>query len=187
MILAIACQHGWPVWQLDVQAAFLQSKIKGLNVYVKTAGWQEVKDLKTGEPTMVYKLTRSLYGLAQSPVLWYDTINSAMLTVGLTPTQSDPCVYTYEEDDTLVILSLYVDDILVTGNDEKIIKQLKKALTNRLAMTDMGEVSLIFGMKVARDYKQGTLSISQVDLRQQHPGEVWDEGLQPGAHAGIRV
>ena len=150
------------MWQLDVQAAFLQSKIEGRNVYAKTARGQEVKDLKTGEP-MVYKLTRSLYGLAQSPVLWNDTTNAAMLTVGLTPTPSDPCVYTYEEDDTPVILSLYVDDILITGNDEKIVKQLKKALTNRFAMTDMGEVSLIFGMKVTRDYKQGTLSISQVD------------------------
>ena len=57
---------------------------------------------------MVYKLTRSLYGLAQSPVLWYDTINAVMLTVGFTPTQSDPCVYTYGKDDTFTILTLYV-------------------------------------------------------------------------------
>ena len=39
-----------------------------------------------------------------------------MLTVGLTPTQSDPCVYMHEEGDILVILSFYVDDILIIGN-----------------------------------------------------------------------
>ena len=59
MILAIACEHGWPVWQLDGQVAFLQSKIEGRDVYVKMAPGQEVKDLKTGE-RMVYKLKRSL-------------------------------------------------------------------------------------------------------------------------------
>ena len=48
--------------QLDVQVAFLQSKIEGRDVHVKAAPGQEVKDLKTGEP-MVYKLKRSLYGL----------------------------------------------------------------------------------------------------------------------------
>ena len=162
MILAIACEHGWPVWQLDGPVALLQSKIEGRDVYVKMAPGQEVKDLKTGEP-MVYKLKRSLCGLAQSPVLWTDIINAAMLTVGLTPTQSDPCVKTYEVEDILVILSLCVDDILIIGNDEKIVKQLKKALTNRFAVTDMGEVSLILGMKVTRHYRQGTLSICQVD------------------------
>ena len=40
---------------------------------------------------MVYKLECSLYGLAQSSVLWDDTINAEMLTVGFAPTQSDPC------------------------------------------------------------------------------------------------
>ena len=67
MALAIACEHGWPVWQLDVQVAFLQSTIEGRDVYVKAAPGQEIKDSKTGEP-MVYKLKRSLYGLAQSLV-----------------------------------------------------------------------------------------------------------------------
>ena len=63
MVLAIACEHGWPVWQLNVQVTCLQSKIEGRDVYVKTrdvyvktAPGQDVKDSKTGEP-MVYKLS----------------------------------------------------------------------------------------------------------------------------------
>ena len=54
-----------------------------------------------------------------------------MLTVGFTPTKSDPCVYTHGRGDTFVVLTLYVDDILVTGKDEKVVEQLKKALTDR--------------------------------------------------------
>ena len=62
-----------------------------------------------------------------------------------------------------MILALYVDGILNTGKNEKVVEQLKKALTDRFAMADLGEVSLNLGMKVTRDYKQGALSISQVD------------------------
>lgn len=38
---------------------------------------------------MVYKLRRSLYDPAQSPALWYDTIDAALVTLGFTPTRSD--------------------------------------------------------------------------------------------------
>ena len=86
-----------------------------------------------------------------------------MLTVGFSPAQFDPCVYTYGRGDTFVILTLCMDDILVTGQDEKVVEQLKKSLTDWFAMTDMGEVSHLLGEKVTRDYKQGTISISQVN------------------------
>ena len=66
-VLAIACEHGWPVWQMDVVVAFLQAHIDK-DVYVKPAPGHDPRDPKTGE-VMVYKLERSLYGLAQSPVL----------------------------------------------------------------------------------------------------------------------
>ena len=95
-----------------------QSKIEDRDVHVKTTPGQDVEHFKTGK-VMVNKLKHGLYSLAQSPVLRHGTINAAILTVGLTPTQSGPCVYTYGKDDTLVILTLYVDDILFTGNDEK--------------------------------------------------------------------
>ena len=68
-LLAIACEHGWPVWQMDcdVVVAFLQSLIVK-DVFVEPAPGHDPRDSKTGE-VMVYKLQRSLYGLAQSPVL----------------------------------------------------------------------------------------------------------------------
>ena len=66
-LLTIACEHGWPVWQMDVVVAFLQSLIDK-DVFVEPAPGYDPRDSKTGE-VVVYKLQRSLYGLAQSPVL----------------------------------------------------------------------------------------------------------------------
>ena len=156
--LAIACEHGCLVWQTDVVVAFLQSLIDK-NVFVESAPGHDPRDSKTGE-VMVYKLQRSLYGLAQSPVLWYDTTDGVLVVIGSRPTQSDPCMYTHGSGVTLVILTLYVDDILITRKDPTLVEQKKKKLKERFEMTDMGEVSRILGMGFTGDYDEGTLAIA---------------------------
>ena len=55
------------MWQVDVVVAFLQSLIDK-DVFLEPAPAHDPRDSKTGE-VIVYKLQRSLYGLAQSPVL----------------------------------------------------------------------------------------------------------------------
>ena len=110
---------------------------------------------------MVYKLERSLYGLSQSPALWNDTLNESLTVFGWKRTQSDPCVYVHTSGNIIVILTVYVDDILITGGDQQLVDQKKKELTDRFEMTDMGEVKRILGIDVQRDYEQGTLAISQ--------------------------
>ena len=144
---------------MDVVVAFLQSLIDE-DVFVEPAPGHDPRDLKTGE-VVVYKLQRSLYGLAQSPVLWYDTIDGVLGVIGFRPTQSDPCVYTHGSGVTLVILTLYVDDIVISGKDPTLEEQKKKELKERFEMTDMQEVSRILGMVVTRDYDEGTLAITQ--------------------------
>lgn len=72
VVLGIACEHDWLIYQLDVQVAFLQSKIDG-EVYVKTAPGRDAYD--NDGTRMVMKLKKSLYGLSQSLALWYGTID----------------------------------------------------------------------------------------------------------------
>ena len=110
---------------------------------------------------MVYKLQRSLYGLAQSPVLWYDTTDGVLVVIEFRSKQSDPCVYTHASGVTFVILTLYVDDILTIGKDPTLVEEKRKKLKERFEMTDVGEVSRILGMEVTRDYDEGTLAITQ--------------------------
>ena len=81
--------------------------------------------------------------------------------IGFRPTELDPCVYTHGSGVTLVILTLYVDDILITGKDPTLVEQRKKEIKERFKMTDMGEVSRILGLEVTRDFNEGTLAITQ--------------------------
>ena len=83
-LVAIACEHGWSVWQMNVGAAFLQSLIDK-DGFMEPAPGYDPRNSKTGKD-IVYKLQRSLYGLAQSPVLWYDTIDGVLVVIGYKPT-----------------------------------------------------------------------------------------------------
>ena len=86
-----------------------------------------------------------------------------MIGIDFLPTSTDPCVYTYGRGSTLTILTFYVDDILRSGYNQKGVQLLKKELMNRIAVTGMCEVSVIFGMSVFMDHNKGTLTISQAD------------------------
>ena len=110
LLAIVEREHGWPVWQMDVVVAFLQSLINK-DVFLEPAPGHDPRDSKTGE-VMVYKLQRGLYGLAQSHLLWYSTIDGVLVVIGFGPTQSDSCVYTHGSGVTLVILTLYVDNIV---------------------------------------------------------------------------
>ena len=67
-------------------------------------------------------------------------------------------------------MTIYIDDMLITGPDKILLGQLKKKLTARFSMTDLGEVSLISGMKITRDRNKQTLRISQTDYTRSFLG-----------------
>lgn len=158
-VLAIACEKGWAVYQMDVVGAFLNAPCDR-DVYVKPAPGDTLKDPATGE-IMIYKLDRSLYGLSQSPYLWNDTLDDTLTVFGWKRTHSDPCVYVFRKGSSLVILTVYVDDFLLTGDDQDLVNIKRKELTDRFEMTDLGEVKRILGIEVERNYDQGTMAISQ--------------------------
>ena len=72
------------------------------------------------------KLGRSLYGLAQSPGNWFHTIDPVLVSIGFVPLKSDTCIYIYDHDG-IIILTLYVDDLLVIGGDIQLIEDQEEA------------------------------------------------------------
>ena len=79
-----------------------------------------------------------MYGLKQAPREWYKKFES-MLEHRFQKTQVDHCVFIkrYDEGDFLILL-LYVDDMLIVGQDMKKIVSLKKALGKSFAMKGLG-------------------------------------------------
>ena len=124
MVLAIAAEMNWEVVQLDVKTAFLYADIEE-DVFVEMAPGYETTNRK--EVQLVMKLGTSLYGLAQSPQNWWKTIDVVYLVeIGFIPLKSDTCVYIYNHNNTVVILTLYEDDLLIIGGNIQVMRPSRR-------------------------------------------------------------
>ena len=158
MVLATAAERNWEVVQLDVKTAFLNEDIEE-NVFVEMAPGYETTNRKRVQLAM--KLGKSLYGLAQSLQNWWKTIDPSLVQIGFIPLKADTCVYIYNHHNTVVILTLYVDDLLIIGGNIQVIEAIKEKLMGKFKVMNMGDVSLALGMRVTRDRERGTLTIAQ--------------------------
>jgi hypothetical protein len=106
-------------------------------------------------------MKNSLYGLKESPMMWYQKFDTYMLGLGFTRSKADHCVYFKLIDDHLIYLVLYVDDMLLIGNNKEIIQDVKTQLSSKFDMKDLGASSFILGMEIKRDRKKRKLWLNQ--------------------------
>jgi hypothetical protein len=75
--------------------------------------------------------------------------------------EEDYCVYVKRFEGSFIILSLYVDNILLAGNNKEFIKTIMEWLSSTFEMKDMGEASFVLGVKILRDHSRKLLGLSQ--------------------------
>ena len=75
--------------------------------------------------------------------------------------EEDHCSYVKWSKRKFVILSLYVDDILLAGNDKQYLLSIKEWLQSNFEMKDLGEADFILGVKIHRDRSKKLLTLSQ--------------------------
>nr|KYP75090.1 Retrovirus-related Pol polyprotein from transposon TNT 1-94 [Cajanus cajan] len=146
LLLAIAAQKNWKVYQLDVKSAFLNGFLQE-EIYVE----QPQGFVKEGEEDKVYLLKKALYGLKQAPRSWYSRIDDHLLNLGFVKSLAESTLYVKHNRANILIISLYVDDLLVTGSDTRLVEKLKKEMMEVFEMTDLGLMTFFLGMEI----KQG--------------------------------
>src|SRR5713226_1183703 len=93
----------------------------------------------------VCKLKKALYGLKQAPRAWYGRIDSFLMSKGFAKSKVDPNLsYKVVED---VPVSLYVDELFLTGNEKQIMES-KKKLAEEFEMKDLGLMHYFLGLEV---------------------------------------
>ncbi|XP_060672707.1 wall-associated receptor kinase-like 10 [Ziziphus jujuba] len=143
--------------QMDVKTAFLHGDLHE-EIYMEQPEGFEV----SGKENLVCKLKKSLYGLKQAPRQWYKKFDSFMVSQGYKRTAADQCVYIQKfSGGNFIALLLYVDDMLIVGQDAMKISKLKKALSKSFDMKDLGPAQQILGMQIIRDRKNRRLWLSQ--------------------------
>ncbi|KAL0542592.1 hypothetical protein IC582_017662 [Cucumis melo] len=154
VLLSVAVNKDWPLYQLDVKNAFLNGDLVE-EVYMSPPPGFEAQ---FGQE--VCKLQKSLYGLKQSPRAWFDRFTTFVKSQGYSQGHSDHTLFTKaSKTGKIAILIVYVDDIVLTGDDQTEISQLKQRMGDEFEIKDLGNLKYFLGMEVARS-KEG-ISVSQ--------------------------
>ncbi len=140
LIFAIAAVLDWEIDQMDVKTVFLYREVEETVYMEQLTGLLD----KSGR---VCKLNRALYGLKQAPRVWYNTLARFLEEMGFQPLEANVSVFHKKG----IIIAIYVDDLLITGQDHKEIDDIKGALSKRFQISDLGPVSFYLGMTVTRD------------------------------------
>ena len=135
---------GWKLHQLDVKNAFLHGDLLE-EVYMEIPPGFGTKRT-VGK---VCRLKKSLYGLKQSPRAWFDRFRKAMVGMGYQQTNADHTVFLRRRGAHTTMLAVYVDDMIITGDDESEIAQLKVRLGKEFEVKDLGQLRYFLGIEVA--------------------------------------
>jgi hypothetical protein len=154
LLLAVAAHKNWKVFQMDVKSAFLNGDLQE-EIYVE----QPAGFVVQGEEDKVYMLKKALYGLKQAPRAWYGRIDDYLTGFGFQKSLSELTLYVKKIDDDVLIVSLYVDDLLVTGSNLQQIERFKQDMMQAFEMSDLGLMSFFLGMEIKQS--RGVIFIGQ--------------------------
>ncbi|KAK6780312.1 hypothetical protein RDI58_022496 [Solanum bulbocastanum] len=101
-----------------------------------------------GQEDKVYLLKKALYELKQALRVWYSRIDDHLSDLGFQKSPSASTLYIKYFNSDIIIISLYVDDLLVRGSNVVLIEELKKEIMKVFEMTDLREMAFFLGMEV---------------------------------------
>jgi hypothetical protein len=114
-----------------------------------------------GKKELACKLKKSLYGLNQSPRMCYQKFDTYILGLGFVRSRADLCVYSKQFGNHFIYVVLYVDDMLLVGNNMDVIKEVKSQLSSKFYMKDLDATNFILGMDIKRDRANKKLGLNQ--------------------------
>ncbi|OMO98638.1 hypothetical protein CCACVL1_04141 [Corchorus capsularis] len=151
--MQMASRH-WPLFQMDVKNAFLNGDLHE-EVYMQPPPGYSCEAKK------VCQLRRALYGLKQAPRAWFEKFNDTMKQIGFLQSANDSALFHLSSKQGTILLLIYVDDMIITGDDSKGIEQLKQHLFDKFEMKDLGFLRYFLGIEVAYSPRGYILSQSK--------------------------
>ena len=153
LVLAFAASEQWEIHHMDVVTAFLNPPIDS-TVYMELPegiSWLDSSVAKLKSPCC--HLEKALYGLKQAPRLWYKHIDSFLKSINFCQSANDPNLYTHTptpgtQPDALILL--YVDDWLIPALSAGKITEIKKLLSQKYRMNNLGPIRQFLGLEILR-------------------------------------
>ena len=138
---------------MDVKNAFLHGELQEEVYLDQPPGYEDVD-----HPDYVCRLRKALYGLKQAPRAWHDKIAEYLVTIGFHMASADHSLYVRKSETGIVVITIYVDDLIVAGDSDVEVENVKGLLKHKFEMKDL--VSFL-GIEVIRTPKSIWLSQRQ--------------------------
>ncbi|WZZ60344.1 hypothetical protein YC2023_060451 [Brassica napus] len=149
IVLSIATNFEWDLWQMDVKNAFLQGELED-EVYMHPPPGLE----HLVKPGNVLRLKKAIYGLKQSPRAWYRKLSTTLNGRGFRKSELDRTLFTLTGPSGIIVILVYVDDLIITGSDMAGIQATKEFLKSVFDIKDLGEMKYFLGIEICRS-KEG--------------------------------
>jgi hypothetical protein len=155
----VVASQDWECQQYDFEAAFLNGELKERDVYIRQPpGF-------TDGTRRVCKLLKTLYGLRDSPLVWFREVTQLMRSLGFEPLSSDACVFVNK--DKSVWIMVYVDDMAIAAATREQIEAIARQLGEAFSLDALGDIKKFVGLRIIRDRNLRTITISQLPYIQR--------------------
>ncbi|GJS39232.1 retrovirus-related pol polyprotein from transposon TNT 1-94 [Tanacetum coccineum] len=152
-LLAISSINKWFVQQLDINNAFLHGDLNE-EVYMPVPSGYK----KPLPPNTVCKLKKSIYGPKQANRQWYIKLTTILISLGFIQSHDDSSIFTYYKGSDSLILLIYVDDILLAGNNFTLVSKIKDQLHHTFSIKDLDALHYYLGIEFLRN-SNGIISV----------------------------
>jgi Reverse transcriptase (RNA-dependent DNA polymerase) len=143
VFLAVAAIKNWELYQMDVHNAFLHGDLHE-ELYMRLH-----PGFTFSQPGKVCRLHKSLYGLRQAPRMWFSKLTDTLEKYGFVQSKSDYSLFICSKGSAFLAILIYVDGLIVAGNDGTTIKQFKEYLSGAFHMKDLGILKYFLGIEIA--------------------------------------
>lgn len=139
---------------MDVKSAFLNGDLKETVFVHQPPGFPT-----QGGNGKVLKLRKTLYGLKQAPRAWNSKLDHELVSLGFSKSKVEHAVYRRGVGDSLLLVGVYVDDLIICGPSVNKITDFKQQMMRTFSMSDLGLLSYYLGMEVKQE--KGSITICQ--------------------------
>lgn len=142
-LVSIAAQHNLNIYQMDAITAFLQGDLED-EIYM------DQPELFCDNSNRVCKLMKSIYGLKQASRQWNKKLSAVFISMGYQQSKIDPCVYSKFNNNDMIFVAIYVDDLMIFTNSIELEEESKASLMEKFKMKDLGEAKLCIGLRITK-------------------------------------
>ena len=132
ILMSLAVNLEWDLWQMDVKNVFLQGELEDEVYMCPPPGLEDMV-----KPGNVLRLKKAIYGLKQSPRAWYHKLSTTLNGRGFVKSQADHSLFTLTSKQGIVVILVYVDDIIITGSNKEGILSTKTFLKSAFDIKDL--------------------------------------------------